>query len=102
MEGRRQRIDDESVDRAVAQGLITPLAYSCDGGVSIFESADGRCVGHLGHPEQKPASAPGHRNLSAFHDSARESARAHAAGFFEAWVARVYALGRGRRATSTR
>jgi homoserine O-succinyltransferase len=101
-ESRSHRIDDESVDRAVADRRIIPLAYSHDAGVSIFESADGRCIAHLGRPEQKPARATENGRLSAFHDSARESARAHAAAFFEAWVARVYALGRKGRAAPPR
>jgi homoserine O-succinyltransferase len=101
-ENRSHGIDDESVDLAVAAGQLTPLAYSRNGGVSIFESADGRCVAHLGRPEQKPPRAAETGHMSAFHDSARESARAHAAAFFEAWIARVYDLGRKGRATATR
>jgi homoserine O-succinyltransferase len=101
-ERRSLRVSDESLGDAVAEGRINPLAGSPQGGLSIFESADGRCVGHLGHPEQRPSRGSDQSRLSAFYDSARESARAHAAAFFEAWVTRVYELGQRGRAVSTR
>ena len=99
-EDRGFRITDASMDLAVRAGRVTPLAHSPDGGVSIFESYDGRCVVHLGHPDRKPPSAGDDPRLSAFHDAARESARAHAAAFFEAWVTRVHDfVRRGRRSS---
>jgi homoserine O-succinyltransferase len=93
-EARRFRITDASVERAVAEKRVTPLAYSRDAGVSIFESADRRYVAHLGRPERTAARPAADDRLSAFFDSARESARAHAAAFFAAWVRQVHELGR--------
>ncbi|HEX4335626.1 MAG TPA: homoserine O-succinyltransferase [Polyangiaceae bacterium] len=86
VEERRSRITDGSIDRAVAARTVIPLAHSRDGGVSLFESADG----HLGRLERPPARLPSDDRLSAFLDSARESARAHAGAFFASWVRRVY------------
>ncbi|HVW26486.1 MAG TPA: homoserine O-succinyltransferase [Polyangiaceae bacterium] len=99
-EDRTFRITDASMDAAVGAGRVTALAHSRDGGVSLFESSDGRCVAHLGHPERKPPRIGDDGRLSAFYDSARESARAHAAAFFEAWVMRVNDLGERGRARS--
>jgi homoserine O-succinyltransferase len=97
-ESRRFGVTDESMDRAVRAGRVTPLAHSRESGVSIFESTDRRFVAHLGRPERDPVRAEVESRPSAFFDSARESARAHAAAFFAAWVRRVYESGRGNRA----
>jgi len=93
-EARRLRITDASIDDAVAAGRVTPLARSRDAGVSIFESADRRYVAHLGRPERPPMRPSVEGRISAFYDSARESARAHAAAFFAAWVRQIYEVGR--------
>jgi homoserine O-succinyltransferase len=99
-ESRHFRLTDASIDRAVEERRVRPLAYSRDAGVSIFESVDRRFVAHLGRPERNPPRPEPGTHFSAFFDSARESARAHAASFFAGWVRRVYELGRGNREAS--
>lgn len=51
MQSRHAGIDDTAIERAAAQGVVTPLAHSPRGGYSVFQSADTRYVMHLGHPE---------------------------------------------------
>jgi homoserine O-succinyltransferase len=90
---RRFRIADESFENADARRRVTPLAYSREAGVSIFETADRRFIAHLGRPEGlAPMKEPA--PLSAFLDSAKESARAHAEGFFSGWVRRLHEVAR--------
>jgi homoserine O-succinyltransferase len=91
---RRWRIADESFERARDGSHVTPLAYSREAGVSIFESTDRRFIAHLGRPEGLPSLTKGPAPLSAFLDSAKESARAHADGFFSAWVRTLHEVAR--------
>lgn len=90
---RRFRIADESFESAEVRRSVTPLAYSREAGVSIFESADRRFIAHLGRPEGL-AAVKDPSPLSAFLDSAKESARAHAEGFFSGWVRRLHEVAR--------
>ena len=86
---------DDSIESADARRRVTPLAYSREAGVAIFESTDRRFIAHLGRPEGL-AAVKGPIPLTAFLDSAKESARAHAEGFFSAWVRRLHEVARAR------
>jgi homoserine O-succinyltransferase len=48
---RHSGIPDDELERASDAGLVHLLAYGPDTGYSLFESADGCFVAHLGHPE---------------------------------------------------
>jgi len=50
-QSRHSGVSDAEIERASAQGIITPLAYAEQGGYTICESADRRFLMHLGHPE---------------------------------------------------
>jgi len=53
-QSRHSGIVDAHFERASARGVVRGLAAAPDGDVSIFESADGRFLAHLGHPEYEP------------------------------------------------
>jgi homoserine O-succinyltransferase/O-acetyltransferase len=48
---RHSGIPETALERARDAGLVHLLAHGPDTGYSLFESADGCFVGHLGHPE---------------------------------------------------
>lgn len=48
---RHSGIVDAELERAARDGTVRLLAYGEETGYSIFASADGRYVAHLGHPE---------------------------------------------------
>ena len=50
-QSRHSGISDAELEAAVSDGRVRALAHSSAAGYSIFESADGRSVMHLGHPE---------------------------------------------------
>jgi len=50
-QSRHSGIDDPELERAAEDGRVRLLAYGPESGYSLFESADGRFVVQLGHPE---------------------------------------------------
>jgi len=50
-QSRHSGISDTDLEAAVNDGRVRALAHSEAAGYSIFESADGRSLMHLGHPE---------------------------------------------------
>jgi homoserine O-succinyltransferase len=53
-QSRHAGFDPATFERAVAAGKIKPLAVSSVAGPTIFESADGKFLSHIGHPEYEP------------------------------------------------
>jgi homoserine O-succinyltransferase len=53
-QSRFSGVDDATMDKAAADGRLRLLAYAKETGYTIFESADGRFITHLGHPEYEP------------------------------------------------
>jgi homoserine O-succinyltransferase len=54
-QSRHAGIEDAALEAAARAGEVHLLAHSADAGYTIFESADGRYLAHLGHPEYAPA-----------------------------------------------
>lgn len=52
---RHSGIDARDLEAASRAGDVRLLAHGDEAGYSLFESADGRFVAHLGHPEYEPA-----------------------------------------------
>jgi homoserine O-succinyltransferase len=52
---RHSGIGDEGLEAARDAGAIRLLSHGPETGYSIFESADGTYLAHLGHPEYEPA-----------------------------------------------
>jgi len=52
---RHSGIRAPDLEAARDAGQVRPLSYGPETGYSIFESADGRFLAHLGHPEYEPA-----------------------------------------------
>jgi homoserine O-succinyltransferase len=55
VQSRHAGLHSGLLESAVRKGEVRVLAYSELFGYTVFESADGRFIGHLGHPEYTPA-----------------------------------------------
>lgn len=53
-QSRHAGFDPATFERAVSEGGIITLAVSSEAGPTIFESADGKFLSHIGHPEYEP------------------------------------------------
>ncbi|MET0384429.1 MAG: homoserine O-succinyltransferase [Polyangiales bacterium] len=53
-QSRHAGLDEADLAAVEANGHVRVLARSAAAGSTIFESSDGRWVGHLGHPEYEP------------------------------------------------
>lgn len=96
---RHSGISDEVMEAAARDGRVTLLSHARDTGYSIFESADGRYLMHLGHPEYDACrlafewerdQALGRADVEAprnFNPRAPANTwRAHRATFFSRWL----------------
>lgn len=100
-QSRHAGIDDEPLEQAAAAGSVRLLAHGEATGYSVFESADGRFVMHLGHPEYDRErlvheylrdQAAGRHDVTAPHgvDLASSAAlRSHGPLFFARWLERI-------------
>jgi homoserine O-succinyltransferase len=96
---RHSGISDQVLEAAADDGRVRLLAHAPETGYSIFESADGRYVMHLGHPEYDAArlafewqrdlvlgrpdvDAPRNFELSA----PRSTWRSHCTSLFAGWL----------------
>ncbi len=102
-QSRHSGISDQALEEARDGGLARLLAHSDPGGYTIFESADGRFLAHLGHPEYETGrlvdeyrrdSAKGRTNVSPPVNVNLERPvnrwRSHGIEFFAQWVRHVY------------
>jgi homoserine O-succinyltransferase len=96
---RHSGISDEILEGAARQGRLTLLSHAPETGYSIFESADGRYLMHLGHPEYDArrlafewerdqslgrADVEPPRNFDVHHPA--NVWRSHRATFFSQWL----------------
>jgi len=101
-QSRHSGIPDSQIEAGVARGEVRPLAHSQAAGYAIFESADGRFLAHLGHPEYEPerllfeyerdrAAARSDVSEPFGVDLARPSFswRAHQRSFFGGWLGQL-------------
>lgn len=99
---RHAGLADQDLEAGRAAGELRLLAHASDTGYSIFETADQRFVGHLGHPEYEPArlveefrrdSALGRTDVGAPRNidlaAPIDTWGSHRTGFFKAWLARL-------------
>ncbi len=52
---RHSGVADAELEAAQRDGVVRLLSHGDETGYSLFESADGRFVAHLGHPEYEPS-----------------------------------------------
>ncbi len=102
-QSRHSGITDSDMEDASRDGAVNLLAYSEQGGYTIFESADERFMMHLGHPEYRAGRLIeeyqrdvqlGRKNIDppANIDLERpvNTWRSNALEFFQQWVKHVY------------
>ncbi len=103
-QSRHAEVSAEELERAAEAGVVRLLAHSSEASYSIFESADGRFLGHQGHPEYRAerlvfeyerdvklgrsdVAAPANLDLS----QPEASFKSHGPDFFAGWVSQLQA-----------
>jgi homoserine O-succinyltransferase len=102
-QSRHSGIPDEALEKARDRGAVQLLSHADQTGYSIFESADGRYLAHLGHPEYEPErlifeyqrdAAAGRRDVeppaNVDLEKPLNSWRSHRNEFFSQWIKFIY------------
>ncbi len=102
-QSRHSGITNIDMEQAHKDNLVNLLAYSDNGGYTIFESSDQRFLMHLGHPEYQTNRLieEYHRDLQRGRNDVSPPAnldvdhpvntwRSHGLEFFQQWVKQVY------------
>ena len=102
-QSRHAGLGDADMERARDRGAVRLLAHAGEGGYTVFESADGRYLAHLGHPEYEASrlaeeyrrdAAKGRsdvaRPVNLDVEAPENRWRSHGLEFFAQWVRRLY------------
>lgn len=104
-QSRHAGLADGDMERARDAGDVRLLAHAGEGGYTVFESADGRYLAHLGHPEYEASrlveeyrrdAAKGRpdvaRPVNLDLETPKNRWRSHGLEFFAQWILHLHGL----------